>query len=328
MRTPAAIILGLTMLACSSKEDADDDGASAGGTSSATGGTASGSGGDSSSGGAASGTGATSTGAASTGGSQSGSGGSAQTSGCGQSSPTGEQDRTVQIAGAERSYLLSVPDDYDSSTAYPLIFAWHGLGGNGPLARQYFGLQGQASDAAILVYPTALPNQEGNNAWDLSPSGVDVELFDTLLASLSAEYCVDTGRVFSTGHSYGGYMTNRLGCSRGDVLRAVAPVAGGPPFGGGGNTPCVGEVAAFLVHGTFDETVDVEQGIAARDRYVTANGCATTSQAVTPAPCAAFDGCQAGLPVTWCEHDTTGTQAHGWPSFTAAGIWSFFTGLD
>jgi poly(3-hydroxybutyrate) depolymerase len=242
--------------------------------------------------------------------------------------PGGVQNRTIQVAGAERTYVLSIPENYDSTQATPLVFAWHGLGGDGELARLYFGVEREADGAAIFVYADGLPNEEGKAAWDLAPDGSDVALFDALLASLTAEYCVDASRVFATGHSYGGFMTNRLACSRGDVLRAVAPVAGGPPFGGGSSTECAGEVAAFLVHGTYDPTVDIEQGQAALTRYTSANGCLTSSVDVTPAPCVSYDGCTGDLAVTWCEHDTPEEDAHNWPDFAAEGIWAFFSALQ
>ena len=41
--------------------------------------------------------------------------------------------------------------------------------------------------------------------------------FDAMLAQMSADYCVDPARIFVAGQSYGGLMTEALGCLRGDV---------------------------------------------------------------------------------------------------------------
>ncbi len=335
MRGSVAIVLGLLMLSCSSDEGADDAGASTGG--SATGGQTSGTGGQTSAtggsatGGEATGSGGASSGGASTGSGASNSGGTgaggqpAATSGCGMSAPSGVQERVIQVGGVERSFVLSIPENYDPSQSYPLVFAWHGLGGDGALARLYFRVENEADGAALFVYPDGLPNEEGQAAWDLEPEGGDVALFDALLASLTAEYCVDAERVFSTGHSYGGFMTNRLGCSRGDVLRAVAPVAGGPPFGGGNAAECAGEVGAVVIHGTYDPTVDITQGQAAVTRYTEASACLTSSVDWEPAPCVLYDACAADQPVAYCEHDTPEEDAHNWPDFAAEGIWKFFS---
>ncbi len=287
-------------------------------------------------GGVSSGFGAASSGGTGTGGASSGTagvagngvagngGGSPTTSGCGTSAPSGAQNRTLQLFGTTRGFVLSVPDDYDATKPYPLVFAWHGQGGDGALARRYFGVEDAAAGSAIFVYPDGLPLLGDDTAWDLAPDGVDVALFDALLSQVSAEYCLDTSRIFSTGHSYGGYMTNRLGCSRANVLRGVASVAGGPPFGPGRDAPCVGKVAALLVHGESDSDVEIAEGERARDRYLGANACQATAQADGPAPCVRYEGCSEEDPVVWCMHQGD----HAWPDFAGSAIAEFFAGLD
>src|SRR5690606_12526669 len=92
-------------------------------------------------------------------------------------------------------------------------------------------------------------------AWD-TESQQDVVFFDAMLEALTEGLCVDESRVFAAGHSAGGYFTNVLGCQRSDVLRAIAPVAGGGPFGHTGGAPsCVGPVSAWIAHAEDDETV-------------------------------------------------------------------------
>ena len=66
--------------------------------------------------------------------------------------------------------------------------------------------------------------------------------------------------------------------------------------------------------------VDFSAGQAARDRILKTNHCTTTTAAVLPNPCVAYDGCDAGFPVHWCEHPA----AHTIPSFAAEGIANFF----
>lgn len=271
--------------------------------------------------------GATTSSSANAGGTATGSGGS-NTAGAAQacgmkSAATGARNLQIQVAGQTRDYILYVPATYDASTAMPLIFAWHGLGGSGTLARQYFRIEQAASNQAIFVYPTGLVSSDGKTAWTLTQTGVDVQLFDALRADVASKYCIDPNRVYSTGHSYGAMMTNALGCYRSDVLRGIAPVAGMPPFG---NPTCTGPVAAFVVHGDNDPTVNFTTGgIASRDLWVQLSTCvaATTPVAVEPSPCVAYQGCSDGHPVHWCVHQ----DQHNWPSFAGAGIWAFFNGL-
>jgi poly(3-hydroxybutyrate) depolymerase len=239
------------------------------------------------------------------------------------------------VGNSSRSYVLSVPKDYVSSTAMPLVFAFHGMGGSGKIARQYFGVEAAAQDGAIFAYPDGLPvNDAGSAGWDLGASGIDFAFFDTLLAALANTYCVDRNRVFVVGHSFGGVMTNALGCYRGDVIRAIAPVAGMPPGAYGGSPKCVGSVAAIVLHGENDPTVDFTKGgIGARDFWRGRNGCSTETQADSSAGCVDYTGCQADLPVVWCVH----TQAHDFPFGRCdasaclnggAAIWGFFESFN
>lgn len=250
--------------------------------------------------------------------------------GCGQLALLSSGAQTIEVDGVSRSYILDLPSGYDGTTPLPLVFAFHGATTSGELFRSRFygNLLSTMSDGAILVHPDALGDP---TAWD---NEADVPFFDALLASLEATACVDEARVFATGHSSGGFFTNTLGCQRGDVLRAIAPVSGGGPFGIGGNrmggngngmasNGCRGEVAVWLAHAENDETVSFDLGVASRDRWLEANGCSQTSAAVEPAPCVEYTGCSSGLPVRWCVYD----DGHNWPDFGPEGIWGFFSSL-
>ena len=242
--------------------------------------------------------------------------------GCGMAAPfVGAMDQTIMVEGVERSYILALPDGYDPAQAYPLVFAWHGRGGDASTARLYFKVEEAAQGAAIFVYPNGLPlaDMQNQTGWDLDPNNEDFALFDALLAEMNAKLCLD-GRVFSTGHSFGGYMSNQLGCFRGDVVRAIGPVAGGGPYGGA----CVGQVAAWLAHGNMDMVVPFTEGENSRDHWAAANGCDAVTEAVDPAPCTAFTGCDDGFPVTWCEHEIPDFLGHTWPSWAGPAIWKFF----
>jgi polyhydroxybutyrate depolymerase len=283
--------------------------ANTGGASSGTGGKTSNTGGAPSATGGSSGVGGSTAGGA---------------SGCGvPGAATGVQNLQISVAGQTRDYVLFVPTTYNSSTVMPLIFAWHGLGGSGTLARQYFRIEQAASNQAIFVYPTGLPNSSGQAAWTLTETGVDIQFFDALRADIASKYCIDLNRVYAAGHSYGAMMTNALGCYRGNVLRAIAPVAGMPPFG---NPTCKGAVAAWIAHGDNDPTVDFTTGgIASRDLWIRLDTCdaSATPVAVDPSPCVAYQGCSSGHPVHWCVHQ----DQHNWPTFAGAGIWAFFNAL-
>jgi poly(3-hydroxybutyrate) depolymerase len=235
---------------------------------------------------------------------------------CGQpAGATGLVTKMIDVGGVSRRYRVFVPTTYDPAVATRLVFVFHGLGGDGNLIRSYFGFEANAAGQALFVYPDGLPIAGGQTGWAAS----DLPFFDAMVTELSATYCVDAQRIFATGHSFGGYMSNLVGCSRGAVVRAIAPVSGGL-LGG----TCDRPVAAWLAHGTNDTTVNVSQGSAARDRWRTANGCAAGSQPVEPSPCVTYDGCGAGYPVVWCAF----AGGHfPLPAFIKPAIWSFFAGF-
>jgi len=234
--------------------------------------------------------------------------------GCGQD--PSNLSTTLTVESRSRSFVLYLPSDYDADRTYPLIFAWHGLGGSGAIAQYYFGIEQAAGSDAIIVYPDALPLDAtgGDTGWELNPSGYDFAFFDAMYTAVTDGLCIDKSRVFSTGHSFGGYMSNHMGCYRSEVLSAIAPVAGGPPYYGS----CTGPVAAWIAHSESDDVVSVSEGTSARDTWRYMNGCATTTTETDPDGCVAYEGCDRDL--HWCEY----TSGHDWPGFGGTAIWDFF----
>jgi poly(3-hydroxybutyrate) depolymerase len=225
----------------------------------------------------------------------------------------------MNVNGSERTYWRWVPDGYDPNTPIPLIFAWHGSGGDGDeVRRTYFYLEPAVGDGAMIIYPDGLSVDGGSTGWDLEPEGIDVEFFDAMLEAASQNYCVDRARVFSTGYSFGGMFSYALACSRGDQLLGIAPTAGA--FFGGAT--CATPVPAWIAHAPNDDLVQFSWAEDARDVWLSTNGCGTATTPTSPSPCVAYD-CPADAPVHWCVHD----EGHEWPSFAAEGIWAFFSSL-
>lgn len=243
-----------------------------------------------------------------------------KSAGCGKAATAGVSNGTISVGGTTRTYVLSIPAGYDRDKPLPLAFGWHGRTGDGKGFRSYSGVEKAAGSAAIFVYPdglTVTPSDPKDTGWELSAKGRDVALFDALAAKLESELCVDGKRVFSFGFSFGGYMSNALGCARPAAVRAIAPVAGG--LGGGA---CGGPVAAWLAHAADDGVVNVSEGRKARDLWGKAAGCDLAKPTKTsPDPCVTYAGCSAGHAVVWCESPTSG---HSWPGYAGAAIWAWF----
>lgn len=251
--------------------------------------------------------------------------------GCGAQTPPPSGTYQIDVDGTARSYILALPSHYDAGKPYRLVFAWHGLGVSAAeVARPinaggagFFGLLPESGDNAIFVAGQGLPADLGLPGWP-DTAGRDVAFARALLDSLSARYCVDEARVFSVGMSYGGVMTNNLGCALGDRLRAIAAMSGaGPALVGAPAPRCTGAVAVWLSHGTRDDVMPLSSGERSRDYWRDRNHCTSDSDPTDPNPCVRYRGCASGESVTWCAFE----GGHERPSFSPKAIWQFFSAL-
>lgn len=325
--------------------------AGTGGSGLSTGGTGLGTGGDDSAGGSGGGSGGavtssggdTNTGGsdASTGGESMGTGGDSEpdvlpSSGCENNPTMSSGSHTIQVDGQNRSFMMRIPENYDSSHPYRLVFAFHWNGGSmndvdgggsSGYTWSYYGLREQADNSTIFVAPQGL-----NNGWANS-GGRDLAFVDAMIDKIEGDLCVDKSRVFSMGFSYGGGMTYGLACDRSDVFRAVA-VYGGAVLSGcnDGSDP----VAYLGIHGISDGTCNIAGGRSMRDRFVNNNGCTTQAP---PEPnggsrshtCTSYQGCSDN-PVRWCAFDGGHTPGHvdgggddGALTWTKTEAWKFFS---
>ncbi|HET9955098.1 MAG TPA: Ricin and poly(3-hydroxybutyrate) depolymerase fusion [Polyangiaceae bacterium] len=314
-------------------------GASSGGKSSA-GSSSGGSGGKSSmpnSGGSSSGgkaAGGSSSGGSSAAGAA-GSGGAApgtRSAGCGKTTTLMNGRASIDVSGTAREYILALPTGYDPSRAYRLIFGWHPLGGSAQQVASggYYGLKTLAGDQAIFVAPEGLPFSGSNLGWG-NDNGRDLAFLQAMLDRFRGELCIDEGRIFSTGFSFGGMMSFAVGCSSMSMMRAIAPMAGNSMVSGcqSGDRP----VALMGFHGVDDTVVLISGGRTARDVFVKRNGCSSETMPVEPSwcgglkdnykpcSCVSYQGCKEGYPVIWCEYKAGHMAA---PS-SGATLWEFFS---
>jgi len=166
----------------------------------------------------------------------------------------GETTRLSLVSGGiERSYLLYVPPGYNGTAPIPLVLNFHGLGSNGAEQHLYSRLVPLAERERFLV---ASPDGI-NRAWLTNPGVNDITFTRDLVAEIARLTCVDEGRVYATGMSNGGFMSAALACFAGDLVAAVAPVAGLT----GANRLCGDPVPFIEFHGTGDQVVPYEGGI-------------------------------------------------------------------
>lgn len=148
--------------------------------------------------------------------------------------PAGVEHWDLQVDGVSREALVYIPAAAKQKPT-PVVFVFHGHGGNSRNALRTFPMQREWPDA-ISVYmqglktPGRLTDPQGlRNGWQQGAGDQhdrDLKVFDAVWARLQQDYQVDKKRVFCTGHSNGGAFTYLLWAERGDVFAAVAPCAG------------------------------------------------------------------------------------------------------
>jgi len=237
---------------------------------------------------------------------------------------------SIDVDGLMRDYILLVPDDYDPSHPYKLIFGFHPWGGSADQTANmgYFGLEDVSGGQAILVAPEGLDYQGNGLGWG-NEDGRDVDFYYAMRDVFRSELCVDENRIFSTGFSFGAMFSFTLGCTQDSMIRAIAPQAGNAMVAGCENGERSVATMAFI--GTEDSLIDGHR--AAVQTFVGRNGCST--EAVTlesswcdgldsqfePCTCVEYPDCADGYPVTECEYNA----GHQFAPDSGETIWNFFS---
>lgn len=273
--------------------------------------------------------GASSSSSSSSSGGGGGDGGGGGSAGCGVPVPqkgplTG---LSIAVGSATRTYALDIPSTYDQKRAFPVIFAFHGDGGTGASAKSAFKFDATHEADAIFVYPDGRNKTWDLDTWDAARNP-DIQLVDAIVAELKKSYCVQGDRFFAAGFSRGGFFANHLGCHRGGVFRGIASHGGGGPYDSTnanydsqGRLVCPGQpIGALIVIGSQDGLLGDSRE--SRTFWRFKNGCQNATQASSPSPCVAHDGCS--KPLTWCEIGGLGHRV--WASGAEA-TWDFFAKL-
>jgi len=131
---------------------------------------------------------------------------------------------------------VHLPPDFAARVPLPVLFAFHGGGGNAAGFQDYAGLDAPADARGFVV---VYPNGSGRFAkrlltWNAGDccgfaqehDADDVGFALAILADLARDLPLDRTRVYATGHSNGGMMSYRLAADAAPRIAAIAPVAG------------------------------------------------------------------------------------------------------
>jgi poly(3-hydroxybutyrate) depolymerase len=261
----------------------------------------------------------------------SGATGVAPTAGCDTPTELTSGRASIDVSGTTREYILALPDDYDPSSPYRLIFGWHPWGGSAQQIASggYFGLASVIDGQAILVAPEGQDFGDGGLGWG-NANGEDIAFLHAMLDRFGSQLCIDQNRIFSTGFSFGAMFSFTLACSQNSMMRAIAPEAGNATTSG----PCedgTRSVATMALIGTDDNLLSGHRQ--AVQIFVERNGCSTQTTMVQPSwcdglstnyqpcTCVEYQGCNAGYPVISCEYNA----GHQFAPNAGATLWNFFS---
>ena len=138
---------------------------------------------------------------------------------------------TIPSGGLMRTANVHVPASYDPTAGMPLVLDFHGYSSNADQEALLSGMNGKADSAGFIAIHPRGHRQPSWNAGACCGQAVtdsvdDIGFVKDLLDTAADRLCVDAHRIFVTGMSNGGFLSNRIGCELADRIAAIAPVAG------------------------------------------------------------------------------------------------------
>lgn len=139
-------------------------------------------------------------------------------------------NESLTFDGENRSFLFYQPNNYDGSAQIPLVLNFHGGSGTHNEQLALSDMRGLADNEQFFIaYPQALPDpSDGNSAnWiHKGNTGVDdVYFIEALINDLSANYNIDTSRIYACGYSLGGEFCYELACRLSNKITAIGVVS-------------------------------------------------------------------------------------------------------
>lgn len=163
-------------------------------------------------------------------------------------------------------YRLILPENYDESKEYSLLFFFHGAGERGnDNELQFFHCVQYLADnmpETIIVAPQCPAGQQwvdtpwANGAYSIDkvPESDEMIAVMELLEELKGKYSVDTDRIYAAGISMGGFATWDIMMRHNDVFAAAIAVCGGGDISQAENLV---DVPLYVFHGDADDAVPV-----------------------------------------------------------------------
>ena len=177
------------------------------------------------------------------------------------SSPGTTVVNTEQVWLGDRSYRVSLPDNYSADRDYPVVLGFAGW--NEPTTQ--FGDISRLHEAfgseAIVVYVDAVDGAWAGAPYAVTDSAADVGFVREVVADVAAKHGREAAQmeVHAVGFSNGGGFSSHLACVAPDLVDGVVSVGAAHYLPTLDN--CVaGAVPVTLIHGTTDGIINYQGG--------------------------------------------------------------------
>ena len=159
--------------------------------------------------------------------------------------------------GQNRTYIVYTPASYVPGNPLPLVLVLHGLTQTGLAIMNVSNFNSIADTANfIVVYPDGIANSWNINATLPGASTTnDIGFIEALIDTISANYSVNSNRVYSCGFSAGGFMSHMLACKSPKCFAAIASVSGTMTDSVYNNCVPAFHLPVLQIHGTSDNIV-------------------------------------------------------------------------
>ena len=147
------------------------------------------------------------------------------------STKTMKSKTTITVDG--RKIDIKFPNGYKGDKPAPLLVYYHPIGGSSSNADGSSTVKAALADGAIVAAPNGGKTPAGGmmggvQAWNVGPCCTDeddVTFSKHFIAEIQEKACVDPKRIYASGFSMGGGMSNYAGCFMADIYAAAAPSA-------------------------------------------------------------------------------------------------------
>ena len=172
------------------------------------------------------------------------------------------------VSGVARNAVVYVPTGVSKP---PVVYFVHGYGGNGSgFANDTKGNMVADREKFIAIYPSAI-----GGSWNMYDT-TDYPFLEALLDTVDHLYKIDRDRVYCSGFSQGGFISNGVGYKHPEIFAAVAPVSGHiPSFST--SAPLKRPVPILTTFGTNDIS-DVASFMTDINTWIKLNGCNTATK--------------------------------------------------